>query len=443
MDVCESKMNRRRLLLVSAFFAPSGKIAGRRAEKLARAFVKRGWEVDVLTLDPSFIPPIDTTLSIPDGVRVFQTRPTIHPQIVQSIMSRGVWQTIKIKNRVLRGLAFSPISRFLMKLSADIGINCPYRFWISSALKEVKGREYDLVIGTVPPVSAAILAMRIARATGARFVLEYRDPWTDIRLGTSSNDVAAHFIKRLEEAEQVCLTEASLVCAVSPTLGAWAEAKTKTPVWVLPHGYEPSPPKTTPRNDQIVSMMNDGKAGIFFYYAGVLLYKRSLVPLFKVAKAIAQAGGMSCHVIYSGTHEAIAREQAEAAGASDLLISTGLISLSEANYIMSKATANVVLISEDYEYMYPGKLWDSIAAGRPVIVIGKANGDSAQLVSRRGLGIVLPPHEDVDIATFLEELKALDASDLSSKAQSLEVETIYDPFVREFGPEPAGAEAAD
>ena len=166
---------------------------------------------------------------------------------------------------------------------------------------------------------------------------------------------------------------------------------------------------------------------------------RRLVPLFKVAKAIAQAGRTSCHVIYSGTHEAIAREQAEAAGASDLLISTGLISLPEANYIMSKATANVVLISEDYEYMYPGKLWDSIAAGRPVIVIGKANGDSAQLVSRLGLGIVLPTHEDVDIATFLEELKAIDASDLSSKAQSLEVETIYDPFVREFEPEPEPA----
>ena len=105
---------------------------------------------------------------------------------------------------------------------------------------------------------------------------------------------------------------------------------------------------------------------------------------------------------------------------------------SEANYIMSRATANVVVISDDYEYMYPGKLWDSIAVGRPIIIIGKPEGDSARLVCERGLGIVLPPFEEPDASSFLEKLRAFDNSDLSSKTQDLQATCVYDAFVHSF-----------
>ena len=425
-------MERKRLLIVSAYFAPSGCIGGRRAEKLAASFVKQGWDVDVLTLDPEVVPPIDATLKVPDGVRVLPIRPRVHPMLVHSIMQRGVWQTIKLNNSVLRSLLFNPASRFLLKRAADAGVLCHSWFWISPALNAVKDRHYDLVIGSVPPVSAATIAQRVARRTGARLVLDYRDPWIDVARQVDPKGVAAHFVKRLDEAELGCLSETALISAVSPTLGSWAEAKSKKPVRVLPQGYEPSPPCRPPSDDAITPLLCQGHAGIVFYYAGVLLYRRSLVPLFKLAKAIAQDGATPCHVIYSGPHETVARAQADSVGADNLLVSTGQITYSEANHIMSNATANVVVISDDYEYMYPGKLWDSMAVGRPIIVIGKPECDSARLVRERNLGIVLPPCEEPDASSFLEKLRAFDSSDLSSKTQDLQAACVYDAFVQSF-----------
>ena len=349
--------------------------------------------------------------------------------MVHSIMQRGVWQTLEMKNGVLHSLMCNPVTGFLMKKAADVGIFCPFWFWISPALKAVKGRHYDLVIGSIPPVSAATIAQRIARKTGAGLVLDYRDPWVDIRRRADSKGVAAHFVKRLDEAELGCLSETTLVSSVSPTLGTWAKAKTNKPVQVLPHGYEPSPPCIPLSDAAVTSLLNHGQAGIVFYYAGVLLYQRSLVPLFKAAKAIAEDRKTPCHVIYSGPHEAIARAQAETVGAGHLLVSTGQITRSEATYIMSRATANVVVISDDYEYMYPGKLWDSMAVGRPIIIIGKPDGDSARLISERGLGLVLPPFEEPDVSNILEKLRSFDNADLGSKSQDLQAARVYDAFV--------------
>ena len=70
------------------------------------------------------------------------------------------------------------------------------------------------------------------------------------------------------------------------------------------------------------------------------------------------------------------------------------------------ATAIVVAVSEGYEYQYPGKIFDVVAAGRPVLLLAPAGAEAADLVLRHGLGWSHDPSDVEGLAASIRKAAA-------------------------------------
>ena len=68
---------------------------------------------------------------------------------------------------------------------------------------------------------------------------------------------------------------------------------------------------------------------------------------------------------------------------------------------LSAASAGIVVVSKEYAYAIPGKLFEILDASRPVILIASRECDAAQLVINHGLGWV---HEPEDIHGLAESV---------------------------------------
>ena len=423
-------MTKHRLLIVSPYFAPAARIGGRRADKLAEAFLKQGWEVDVLTLDEANSGPADPGLKGPKGVGRLTAKPWTDPVRLAGLFSRTVWESVEVKGLVARLLFRGWPTKLLMRLAGALGLTSPYMPWEGPAARALGDRRYAVVLATVPPSSAAVIAARHSRRCGALLYIDYRDPWHNLNYYDMTAPLARYFRRLNAQEEKACIDAARRVVTVSPTLGRWAEQKTETPVYLLPHGYVADPDRAPYSEPLDLPDLQQEEAGIVLYYVGALLYDRDLGPLYTLARDIERLSGRCCRVLYSGMHENLARDQAERVGAADLLISTGAISHPQVNDLMRRVTVNVVVISPGYEYQYPGKLWDAVAAKRPILLMGVENCDSAQLVESRGLGIVIPPGADIPVAEILDRLRHCESTCVENEGiADLTTDRLYAAFV--------------
>src|SRR3989442_15660523 len=69
----EARRGERRLLLISYHFPPSREVGAVRWQQLAKYAVERGWELDVVTLDPAsqVAPDWDALADLPARVNVY------------------------------------------------------------------------------------------------------------------------------------------------------------------------------------------------------------------------------------------------------------------------------------------------------------------------------------------------------------------------------------
>jgi len=148
-------------------------------------------------------------------------------------------------------------------------------------------------------------------------------------------------------------------------------------------------------------------------------------------------------VLYSGIHGDWARAQAERVGAADLLVDTGAIPHPQVNHLMRRVTANVVVISKGFEYQYPGKLWDAVAARRPILLMGDARSDSAQLVESHGLGVVLSSATNPAADVLARLQKSEGASAASDSIARMTTERLYAAFVEAVAEDVSQAERQD
>ncbi len=195
---------RPRLLLISYHFPPDAAVGALRWQKLSRHAVERGWDLDVITLDPGSMPRTDPsrTADLPPGVHVHGL------PAPRGWVERGVelvWHLYEAARRLPRrishggdarppGLAGRPESlgrremRWRPRERRDIArayFACleysRTRRWARGAarraLQLVEPGVHCAVISCGPPHMAHEAGRLVARRTGLPLVIDLRDPW--------------------------------------------------------------------------------------------------------------------------------------------------------------------------------------------------------------------------------------------------------------------------
>lgn len=300
----------------------------------------------------------------------------------------------------------------LARAASWVAIPDSYARWrrdaVRAGLERIARNDIAAIYSTSPPDTDHLVALDLHRVTGLPWVADFRDPW--IGLGYRNPPTPWHRAAHTKLLRDV-LREATRVVAATEGTQRWlaaVEPSIATRSATIPNGFEDEEWRAvTPRRfDRFTAV-----------HAGRLSDDRTLEPFARgleifLARDPARRGAVQCLLL--GPHDAAQARIAERPGLAGVVRFEG--NRSHAETLAMEAGADVLLLvksrSARYRDLIPGKLYEYIGAGRPVLAIAP-EGPAADLVRRLGLGWVANPDQPEQIARALEEAWARRAAPAS------------------------------
>lgn len=167
---------RPRLLYLAFYFPPSRASGVYRPRATANRLTELGWDVTVFAAPLPFL--YDTIGSVDDGLLA-----TIDPRvtIVRPDLNRFVWQTDVREYSRFRG-AFPQLAQSMYAWGQDHVFPERYASWardsVRRALRLHARRRFDVVLATGNPFASFGAAWAFRKLTRTPYVVDYRDSWT-------------------------------------------------------------------------------------------------------------------------------------------------------------------------------------------------------------------------------------------------------------------------
>lgn len=393
------------VLVIAYYFPPIGGGGVPRALKMAKYLGQFGWSVHVLTVDPAYHATLDPSLleQIPKDVHIHRAKEfSLFPrrganQTGQAASSAGtpaVQQSPSAAARVKRKLV-----SVLKKLKPYLLIPDDQILWYPNALKLgrelLRGEKVDVIFSTSGPVTNHLIASKLAEQFGCKWVADFRDPWTQ-----NMNQSGIAWRERLEEKmEERVMAKADAITTVTARFAENFRQKHGFRIKrmeLIYNGFDRAdfadltPAHTAPGKFHAV-------------YAGILYQKRNPRLLLRAIKELIDEGMLDRHDLllsfagvfdYPGYSEN--RDCVEELGLQDIVKVLGNLPHKEALGMMKGADALLLIgdVSSDAGAYIPGKLYEYMGIGKPILALNKA-GEATQIIEQFDLGQVADP-EDKD-----------------------------------------------
>jgi glycosyltransferase involved in cell wall biosynthesis len=267
-------------------------------------------------------------------------------------------------------------------------------------------KNVDLVWGTSPPIFQGLTAWLLARLKRVPFLFEVRDLWPTfaIAVGVLNNPT---LIKMSLWLERFLYRHADQVVVNSPGYVAHVSGRGAQRVELIPNGADP---QMFDPADQGASFRTANRLGDKFVvlYAGAHGMSNDLGVALEAAKML-QDTPASSEVIVTflgdGKEKPALQKQAAEMGLTNVLF---LPPVPKAEMAASLAGANACLAIlkpiEEFKTTYPNKVFDYMAAGRPVVLA--IDGVIRQVVESAQCGVFAQPGDPAALAQAIRQLAA-------------------------------------
>jgi glycosyltransferase involved in cell wall biosynthesis len=391
------RSSRKRVLVVSYYFPPSGGPGVQRILKFVKYLPEFGFDPAVLTVAGGDYPARDESLldEIPTGVPVLRTtipepygvyRKLTRKQKGSAVdvnVNRPRGQRVPTAERLaewVRGMAFVPDARVGWLLTGRRpGIEFARRIGA------------QVVFSSSPPYTCALLGRAVARGAGIPWVPELRDPWTEFLSAPKRPEPARTLDRRLERG--IYHDAPRLVVAWS---GIEADLRAKFPeenpakFRLIPNGYDPEDMTgvSPVRNERFTVLYTGSLYGVrnpetFLAAVGQLLAQGDLDP-------------DRVRIRFIGRFGEDVRAMFRRADVAGVVEERGYVPHAESVAELLGAHALLLVVDDvpGSEHIVPGKVFEYLGARRPILAVGP-EGDVATLVRSIRAGSVLA-RADVD-----------------------------------------------
>lgn len=375
---------KKRLLIISYYWPPTGGSGVQRWVKFSKYLPEHGWQPVIYTPENPERLAYDESLlaDIPECAEVIRRRIVEPYGLYRKLFGRSGGEvnplnssgkSLKSKlSRVVRGNLFIPDPRVS---------------WVRGSVRFLKKylREHpvDAVVTTGPPQSMHLIGRGLKRSLGLPWIADFRDPWT--RMFYYKHLCLSKFADRKHHRlEQGVLDEADLVLAVSPPVRDDFQAQTRTPVHLITNGYDEDDfPVREPGSRR------DGKfrivhTGLFAADGNPLKLWDALARRCREDEDFSQR----LEIRLAGKTDAPVLEAIRERGLGAQLVDLGYLPHSRVVQEQQEADLLILPLRHEPEYakVLPGKIFEYIASGRPVLGIGQEDGAAAAILRDSGAG---------------------------------------------------------
>ncbi|OGO27664.1 MAG: glycosyltransferase WbuB [Chloroflexi bacterium RBG_16_52_11] len=274
-------------------------------------------------------------------------------------------------------------------------------FMVSSFVAGLRVKGVTLVWGTSPPIFQSLTAWAVARLKRTPFLFEVRDLWPAFAVAVG---VLRHplLIKVSEWIERFLYAHADLVVVNSPGFITYVQQRGARRVELVPNGSEPE--MFDPQADGRQFRDQYNLAGKFVVmYAGAHGLSNDLNTLLDAAAHLLNQAEISIVLVGAGKDKPALFARAAAMGLSNVIF-TPPIPKGQMAQALAAADACIAILKpiELYKTVYPNKVFDYMAAGRPVILA--IDGVIREVVEGAGAGIFVPPGDAAKLAEAINNL---------------------------------------
>lgn len=361
------------ILLIHQAFATLDEPGGTRHHELARELVVRGHRVTVIASPVSYL----------TGAVTDQAQST-------SSGENGI--------TILRTYATRSIHRsFVHRM---IGF---FSFMLSSFWAGIHVRNVDLVWGTSPPIFQGLTALLLARIKGVPLLFEIRDLWPAfaVQVGVLRNP----FLIRLSEwLERFLYRHADQLMVNSPGFIEHVKSRGARQVALIPNGANPRmfDPAADGRSFRQAHQLGNQFIAL---YAGAHGMSNDLGVILEAAHILNNNPGICFVLLGDGKEKPALQERAGKLNLTNLRFISS-IPKTEMPQALAAADACIAILKPIplYATVYPNKVFDYMAAGRPLIMA--IDGVARQVVEQAEAGIFSPPGDPASLAKAVCDLAA-------------------------------------
>jgi glycosyltransferase involved in cell wall biosynthesis len=402
-----------KVLIITYYWPPSGGSGVQRWLKFVKYLPQLGWEPHVFTPEnPSFAIKDESLLKdVPDEAEIIRF-PIWEPYDLFFNFAR-----LFGKSRTHRptDLATGPNKTFFQRVTSWIRGNFfipdPRVFWVRPSFdflnEYLNENNIRTVITTGPPHSLHLIGYRLKKKNpGIRWLADFRDPWSQWGL-LDSLGVGKWARKRHRKFESDVLRTADDVITITPFYRRQFEALSNRKVHLLTNGYDA---------DDFKNLSITKSSKFIIRHVGIINEKCDPRPFMKaLEEAIADSTDFHANVEMEFVGEVHARVREYADRSENLkriTVFSGNIPHKELIKLYGSSSLLVLILTgyKDAEGYMPGKLFEYLATGLPILGIGPVNGDAAQVLKESQAGTFIDSDNIPDIKNeLLKHFKAWQA----------------------------------
>jgi glycosyltransferase involved in cell wall biosynthesis len=361
------------ILLIHQAFAALQEPGGTRHYELARYLVEKGHQVTVIASPISYL-----------------TGEKTHPSPAHPVQQEPEGLTI------LRAYAYDALHRsFIHRVVNFIS------FMISALLIGLRVQQVDLVWGTSPPIFQAVSAWIIARIKRIPLIFEVRDLWPAfaVAVGVLRNPLLICLSTWLEK---FLYRHADRVMVNSPGFVDHVISKGAVRVSLVPNGADPR--MFDPEANGAAFRQAHRLSGKFvILYAGAHGMSNDLGVVLEAAHLLKDRTDIAFVLLGDGKDKTHLMKEASEMQLDNLSFLPPIPKM-EIPQALAGADACIAILKPIplYKTVYPNKVFDYMAAGRPVILA--IDGVIREAVEAVQAGIPTPPGDAVALAEAVRRL---------------------------------------
>jgi len=263
---------------------------------------------------------------------------------------------------------------------------------IIEGLKIIKNNDIRYIYATSPPHTPLLVGYMLSLITGKKLILDYRDGWTENNLFVSN-----FIIKNLVNTwlEKIILNRSSLVITTTEQIKLTLKIKTNTQIVTISNGFDPDD------FDGLVPLGLSPNKTNFVYlggFAGSRTSKHFMHALKQLKRNI--KNNISFHIIGQSSQEELSLLNS----VNDIEINI-IDSLPHKEALRYLISADFLILfiypEEDSNCAIPGKIYEYLAAKRPIIAFCEHTSALAKLLYNQSIADIINPKDHSSISDII------------------------------------------